>query len=82
MGHLPISISLICSIFIRRGGTITSIVNGTRRYSADIPQGGLETPCVLTFLAKSFKEGNKTKQLLEATLSLTPVELNVVSETD
>ena len=45
-------------------------------------KGSLEIPCVLTFLAKSFKEGNKTKQLLEATLSLTPVELNVVSETD
>ena len=82
VGHLPRSTSPICSIFIRRGGTITSRVNGTRRYSADIPQGGLEIPCVLTFLATSFKEGNKTKQLLEATLSLTPVELNVVSETD
>ena len=46
VGHLPRSISPICSIFIRRGGTITSRVNGTRRYSADIPQGGLEIPGV------------------------------------
>ena len=63
---------------------IRSRVNGTRRYSADIPQGGLEIPCVLTFLAKDFKEGNKTKQLLEATLSLAPVKLNMhmVSKTD
>ena len=37
---------------------------------------------MLTFLAKNFKEGNKTKRLLDATLSLTPVELNMVSETD
>ena len=36
VGHLPRSISPICSIFIIRGGTITSRVNGTRRYSADI----------------------------------------------
>ena len=50
-----------------------SRINGMRRYSADLPQGGLEIPCVLTFLAKNFKEGNKSKQLLEATLSLAPV---------
>ena len=82
VGHLPRAILLICSIFIRHGGTIMSRVNGTRRYSSDIPQGGVEIPCVLTFLVKSFKEGNKTKQLLEGTLSLAPVELNLVSETD
>ena len=82
VGHLPRAISPVCSIFIRHGGTIISRVNGTRRYSADISQGGLEIPCVLTFLAKNFKEGNKTKRLLEATLSLAPVELNMVSETD
>ena len=82
VGHLPRTISPICSIFIRRGGTIISRVNGTRRYSSDIPQGGLEIPCVLTFLAKNFEEGNRTKQLLESTLLLTPVELNLVSETN
>ena len=82
VGHLPRAIFPVCSIFIRHGGTIISRVNGTHRYSPDIPQGGLEIPCVLTFLAKNFKEGNKTKRLLEATLSLTPVELNMVSETD
>ena len=37
---------------------------------------------MLTFLAKNFKEGNKTNRLLEATLLLAPVELNMVSETD
>ena len=49
---------------------------------ADIPQGGLEIPCVLTFHAKNFREGNKIKQPLEATLLLALVELNLVSETD
>ena len=34
---------------------------------------------VLTFLAKNFKEDNKTKQLLEATLSLAPVETSPCS---
>ena len=59
-----------------------SRINGMHRYSANLLQGGLEIPCVLTFLANNFKEGNKSKQLLEATLLLAPVELNMVSETD
>ena len=39
---------------------------------------------MLTFLDKNFKRGNKTKQFLEATLSLAPVELNMhmASKTD
>ena len=49
---------------------------------ADILQRGLEIQCILIFLAKNFKEGNKTKQLLEETLLLSPVELNLASETD
>ena len=31
------------------GGAIHCIVNGTRRYSHDIPQGGMEIPCLLCF---------------------------------
>ena len=44
IGHLPRVLSRICSLFIVRGGTITCVVNGARRYSADLPQGGLEVP--------------------------------------
>jgi len=47
VGHVPREISEICSIFIRRGGNIVCVVNGPRRYSADLPQGGLEIPCIL-----------------------------------
>ena len=32
VGHLPQKISRICTLFIRRGGTIECIVTGTRRY--------------------------------------------------
>ena len=42
IGHLPRKLSKICSLFIRRGGSICCIVTGGRRYSADLPQGGLE----------------------------------------
>ena len=62
IGHLPQKISRICSLFIRRGGTIECIVTGTRRYSSDLPQGGLEIPCSLLFSGEK-KEINKVKLL-------------------
>ena len=41
VGHCPRKISLICSIFIRRIGSVTCQVNENRCYSHDLPQGGL-----------------------------------------
>ena len=49
VGYYPRKISSICLIFIRRGGSVTCQVNGNRRYSHDLPQGGLEALCILTF---------------------------------
>ena len=68
VGRVPRKISTICSLFIRRGGTICCIVNGRRRYSSDLPQGGLELPCVLRFMTISSDEGKKAKKLIESTL--------------
>ncbi len=50
----------------RRGGIITCIVTGTRRYSSDLEQGGLEIPCVLIFKATTI-EMKKLKTLLKKT---------------
>ena len=41
IGHLPKKISKVCSLFLRRGGTLQCIVSGKRRHSRDLPQGGL-----------------------------------------
>ena len=65
IGHVPRAISPICSIFIRRGGTIKCLITGGRRYSSDLPQGGLEIPCVLTFETTKAKEGMKTQRVLD-----------------
>ena len=46
IGHVPRKISSVC---LRRGGYITCRVTGSRRYSWDLAQGGLEVPCVLRF---------------------------------
>ena len=50
VGHVPHSISTLCSLFIEQGGNITCEVTGNRQYSYDLPQGGLEFPCKLMFL--------------------------------
>ena len=65
IGHLPRTISKLCSIFLRRGCTIQCRVIGSRQYSAGLPQGGLEIPCLLTFKGLS-KEIKKLKKHLPA----------------
>ena len=52
VGHLPRNISTLCHIFLRRSGSILVQVSGRRRYSRDLPQGGLELPCSLVFIGE------------------------------
>ena len=69
IGHVPRIISSLCSLFIRRGGAIKCSVDGSRRYSADLPQGGMEIPCKLVFCTKSSIDSEKLKKLVLASLS-------------
>ena len=62
VGHLPRKISLICSLFLRRGGNIKCCVTANRCYSDDLPQGGLQVPCLLVFDGKE-AEISKIKTL-------------------
>ena len=64
IGHLPQKVSRVCSLFLRRGGIIRCRVTGRRRYSSDLPQGGLEIPCQLEFSA-TLKEIKKLKRSLK-----------------
>ena len=54
MGHLSRKVSRVCSLFLRRRGTIECTVTGRRKYSANLAQGGFEVPCSLLF--KTFME--------------------------
>ena len=65
IGHLPRKMSKICSLFLRRGGSIRCKVTGSRRYSSDLPQGGLEIPRSLLFTA-NVKEVMKLRKVLAA----------------
>ena len=46
-------------------GSITCCVSGYRRFSEDLPQGGLEIPCTLTFVGEA-KCTSKAKKLIES----------------
>ena len=54
VGHVPRLISRVCWLFLQKEGSLVHciVTNGGRRYSADLPQGGLEIPCTLTFTGK------------------------------
>ena len=39
-------------MFLRNSGIITCIVTRNRHYSHDLPQGGMEIPCVLNFFSE------------------------------
>ncbi len=55
VGRLPRKISILCSLFLRGGGSLRCQVAGSRQRSSDLPQGGLEIPCLITVKGKKRK---------------------------
>ena len=55
VGHIPWKISAMCNLFPLKGGIMTCEVSSPRRYSASLPQGGLEHPCHITSVGPSQK---------------------------
>ncbi len=68
VGHLPKQISRLCSLFLRQDGLIECVVTSRRRYSSDLPQGGLEIPCKLMFTAGSSRIVRKMKKLINSVI--------------
>ena len=67
--HVPRKISATCSLFLRNNGTILCTITGSRRFSAHLPQGGLEVRCKLKFSGEA-KFVEKIRKLL------TPIKSN------
>ena len=59
IGHLPRKVSRLCSLEVD-----ALYITGRKHYSADLPQGGLEVPCLLLFRAPS-KEIQKLKSFMK-----------------
>ena len=68
VGHVPRIISAFCSSFLRRGRRITCLITGSRRYSRDLAQGGIEVPCIFICSGEPH-EISKAKTLLNQVLS-------------
>ena len=64
MGHIPCKISKECFYFIKTGGLIKVKITGQRRRS-DLPQGGLEIPCLMMLEHDDIKIIRKARQILE-----------------
>ena len=75
VGHIPRKISNVCSIFKRKGGSILCLTTGSRRFSSDLPQGGLEIPCILIF--KGNKDTAKANKLIEDALNFKNDDLSI-----
>ena len=75
LGHVPRKISSICSLFLRREGSITCQVTISRQFSHDLVQGRLEVPCVLRFEGGT-KVTAKAKKHVESALSTTTLPAN------
>ena len=69
IGHVPQTISVLCYFFLRRNGTILCQVTGRQHHSIDLPQGGMEVPCTLTFVGQTHYI-----QKLQKLIGLAPVK--------
>lgn len=47
VGHVPQKASCMCWLFLRHGGSKPHIIMGNK--SEDLPQSGMEVPCLLKF---------------------------------
>ena len=65
VGHVPRCISAMCYTFLGKDGChITCTVTGHRRYSHDLPQGGMEIPCHIVFTAEVPTYVQKLRKLI------------------
>ena len=55
VGHIPMFLSKLTFCFLRYDGMVSIKVNGPRRYSVDLIQGGLELPAEFTFQTSNKK---------------------------
>ena len=53
--HIPMFLSKLTFFFLRYDGKVSIKVNGPRRYSVDLIQGGLELPAEVTFQTSNEK---------------------------
>ena len=66
VGHVPKTISYMCSSSVRQGSLINCIVETARQYSSDLHQEGMEIPCKFIFRGMVDELQNATKYFRNA----------------
>ncbi len=82
VGHVPRKISAACSLFLQRFGHINCIITGSRRYSEDLPQGGLEIPCLYTLTGESKLIMKMRKLLAQESVITSPPQKRIKIEVE
>ena len=78
LGHVLHIISAACSLFLCKNGRICCDISGARRHSPDLPQGGLEVPCVLTFYGEERLVEKVRRLLLPPATSISSPNTQVI----
>ena len=65
VGHVPFSLSCIFATFLCHDGSTSCTITGSRLYSSDLPQGGLEMPCTHAFVSDNQRLLQKERKRLE-----------------
>ena len=74
VGHVPRVISRLCWLYLSKSDTVIKcFVTGTRRYSSDLIQGGLEVPCRFKFIGG-------TEQTVKVAALLRSIDSSVCSD--
>lgn len=72
VGHIPRKTSRVCWLFLNKpsasGNKVFCCVTGVRRYSNDLPQVGLEIPCMVKFISSEPLMIQKVHTVLKAHL--------------
>ena len=70
VGHVSRSLLCVCSLFLRRGGSMACRITGKRQHSSDLRQGRLKIPCIYVLSGPS-DSVEKAKQRLSELQILT-----------
>ena len=65
VGHVPKFLSKLTFFFLKHGGKVIIKVNGPKRYSVDLKQGGMEVPAEFCFCNEKLFFQMKEKTLVE-----------------
>lgn len=82
VGHFPIRNLCICSLFLQHGRSIACRITGHRRNSKDLPQGGLEVPCIYTFSGSMNMVEKTGNRLVELKVPVSQMRNPLVSDGD